>query len=139
MAKTMMKLGDYIFSVQTAAYQQLSRNTAYRWKGIERYGEHSTMQYTGPGKDTITLPGVIYPEFRGGLGQLEAMREEAGKGEPLQLTDNRGGVHGKWCITSINETQTTFFHDGAPRKISFSLQLTYAGATPRKQKFLHGR
>jgi len=36
MNETMMALGDYRFSVDTAAYQELKRSQAYRWQPQER-------------------------------------------------------------------------------------------------------
>jgi hypothetical protein len=123
MAGTMIKLGSYVFSLDTAAYQQLARSTAYRWQALDRVNQHAALQYTGPGEDTITLNGVILPTFRGGLGQLDAMRAEAAKGEPLLMVDGQGYVHGRWVIQSINETQKTFERNGAPLQIDFSLRL----------------
>jgi hypothetical protein len=119
----MIKLGAYVFSLDTAAYQQLSRATAYRWQALERVNQLAALQFTGPGEDSISLNGVILPTFRGGLGQLDAMRTEAAKGEPLLMVDGRGYVHGRWVILSINETQKTFERGGAPLQIEFSIRL----------------
>lgn len=127
MINVMMKLGAFTFSVNTAAYDEFSRTSAFRWQGQERYGQFPAQQYTGPGEDTITLSGDIYPNYAGGLGQLNAMRFEAGKGMPLFLVDGRGFIWGKWVIKSVHESQTTFFADGVPRKQSFSLELTRYG------------
>ena len=123
MAGVMIKLGAYLFSLDTAAYQQLSRATAYRWQALERVNQLATLQFTGPGEDSISLNGVILPTFRGGLGQLDAMRAEAAKGEPLLMVDGRGYVHGRWVILSVNETQKTFERGGVPLQIEFSIRL----------------
>lgn len=123
MAGVMIKLGAYVFSLDTAAYQQLSRATAYRWQALERVNQLAALQFTGPGEDSISLNGVILPTFRGGLGQLDAMRAEAAKGEPLLMVDGRGYVHGRWVILSVNETQKTFERGGAPLQIEFSIRL----------------
>lgn len=123
MAATMIKLGAYVFSLDTAAYQQLTRATAYRWQAVERFNQLAALQFTGPGEDSITLNGVILPVFKGGLGQLNAMREEAAKGEPMLMVDGRGYVHGRWVIMSVNETQKNFERNGAPLQIDFSLRL----------------
>ncbi|GFM34022.1 phage tail protein [Desulfovibrio subterraneus] len=123
MAGVMIKLGAYVFSLDTAAYQQLSRATAYRWQALERVNQLAALQFTGPGEDSISLNGVILPTFRGGLGQLDVMRAEAAKGEPLLMVDGRGYVHGRWVILSVNETQKTFERGGAPLQIEFSIRL----------------
>lgn len=123
MADVMMKLGRYTFSIDTAAYQQLSHSASYRWPGQERVGQPQALQFTGPGGETITLTGVVYPQFRGGLQQLDDMRAEAGRGQPLMLVDGRGRIHGRWAIERVDETQDAFFMAGAPRRQRFTLQL----------------
>jgi phage protein U len=57
----MMQLGAFKFSLNTAAYQSLSHSTGYRWQGQERFGQLPAQQYTGPGEDSVTLSGDIYP------------------------------------------------------------------------------
>lgn len=128
-APVMMQLGGFQFGINTAAYQGLSRTDEWRWAGQERYGQEAALQYTGPGTASVTLDGVIYPEWKGGLGQLDAMRQEAGKGRPLVLVDGRGLAHGMWVIESVSETQGTFAAGGVARRIEFSLQLKRFSST----------
>lgn len=123
MSDIMMQLGDYQFSVNTAAYQSLSRATEYSWKGQERIGQYEALQYTGPGKDGVTLSGVVFPSYKGGTAQLDDMRAEAAKGLPLILVDGRGFIHGRWVIEKIDEQQGVFAQAGAPRKQEFTLQV----------------
>ena len=123
MPDVMLQLGDYQFSIDTAAYQQLSRSTAYRWQSQERTNSREALQYTGPGADEITLQGVVYPQYKAGPGQLEAMREQANVGRPLILVDGLGNIHGRWVILAVDETQEAFTRDGTPRKQSFTLRI----------------
>ncbi len=122
-APVMMQLGSFQFGINTAAYESLSRTDEWRWPEQERYGQEAALQYTGPGAASVTLDGVIYPEWKGGLGQLDAMRREAGKGQPLVLVDGLGRALGMWVIESVGETQGTFAAGGVARRIEFSLQL----------------
>lgn len=126
-SSVMMALGDYRFCLDAAAYQSLERSTLYRWEAVDRIGVAPGQQFIGPGEDRIDLSGVIYPAFRGGLGQLDEMRAEAGKGEPLMMVDGMGRVWGDFCITEVRETQTVFFSNGTPRKIEFSLTVVAYG------------
>ncbi len=119
----LMTLGNFRFSLSTAAYQQLRRAVEYRWPVQDRAGRRPARQFTGIGDETIELEGAIYPYYRGGLEQIEAMRSLAGLGEPLMLTDGTGKVWGKFCILRIEETQTLFHGDGTPRKQEFRLGL----------------
>lgn len=127
MADIMMALGDYRFSMDTAAYDRLRRVNAYRWTAQDRMGRRPAMQYAGPGRETVELSGTILPHYRGGLGQLDAMRDAAGGGEPLMLVDGRGIVWGKYVIEEISEEQSVFLRGGVPRKVGFSLRLSRYG------------
>ena len=125
MADVMLKLGNFAFSIDTAAYQRLNRSTAWTWASQARVGAHEALQYTGKGADTITLDGVIYPGWKGGTGQIEAMRAQADRHEPLILVDGNGFVHGRWVIESVNETGSLHALGGAPRRQRFTIQIRH--------------
>ncbi len=123
----MMILGNYRFSIDSAAYQTFARSTEYRWEELQRLGKESAMQFLGNGTDSITLEGTIYPQFKGGVQQIENMRSQAGQGVPLMLISGNGTAFGRWCITSVTEHQETFMKDGSPRKVTFSITLKKYG------------
>lgn len=127
MTMPMLQLGEFQFSVSTAAYQTLSRSTEYKWKAQERVGAADALQYLGEGLDTITLDGVIYPGYRGGAGQISEMRRFAAAGVPLLLVSGTGQVMGQWVIERVDETQSVFVPGGAPRKQQFTLALRKYG------------
>ncbi len=151
MIKIMMALGNYRFSVASAAYQQMSRSIEYCWASQSRANRRPAHQFTGIGKETISIEGTIYPQYqaerqfiplqdnndqnntapkvlsRNPLQQLKAMRAEAERGIPLNLADSKGKTWGKWCITGIEETSSEFFSNGIPRKIEFRLSLIHYG------------
>lgn len=120
---SMMTLGGLTFGVDTAAYQQLERATEYLWPSQERFGNAPAVQFTGTGDETITLPGVIYPEWFSNTKQVDAMRTAAAAGKPLTMIDGRGNAMGKWVITNVKETQSIFAQAGVARKQEFSLSL----------------
>jgi phage protein U len=126
----MARLGNFTFGIDTAAFQELQRTSTYKWQAKERIGRRPAQQNTGRGADTITLNGVIYPHYRGGLGQIEALRAQAVTGEPLPLIyafEAVGQYCGLWCVTSIEEARTVFFDNGTPRRIEFQLSLVEYG------------
>lgn len=127
MSDVMMGLGDYRFSLPTAAYQRLARSTEYGWTKQARLGRDVAWQKLHGRDETMTLDGVIYPHYKGGLGQVEAMRTEALKGTPLDLVDGHGRNWDEWVILKIAETRSEFFADGAPKKQEFSLELAKYG------------
>jgi phage protein U len=123
MSNVMMTLGDFQFGIATAAFQELDRVTEWRWASQDRFLQLPALQYVGPGGDTISLPGVIYPEYRGGLGQLDAMRAQANKGVPLTMVSGTGTVMGRWVIERLEDKQSIFAEQGVGRKQEFTLAL----------------
>jgi hypothetical protein len=127
MAEMMMALGDYRFSIDSAAYQQLRRTTEFQWPDQKRLWNNPALQFTGLGNDVIVLEGSVYPTYKGGLEQVEKMRKQAGDGKPLVLVDGHGNHYGQFSITRIEETQTVFLEGGIPRKQEFRLELKRFG------------
>ena len=126
----MAKLGEFVFGIDTAAFQELQSVSSYRWQAQNRIGRKPAQQNTGQGADTINLSGVIYPHWRGGMAQMEVLRSMAANGEPLALIyafETIGQYCGRWCITEIRDTRTIFFDDGTPRKIEFDISLIEYG------------
>jgi len=124
----MMALGSFRFGMRWVDYQRATHHAAYRWEQLNRAWRKPAAQYAGPGVQTITLEGVIYPHFRGGLHQLTGMRAIAGTGVPLFMTDGMGWVWDRWVIVSVTETKSHLMADGAPRKIEFSVELQSYGS-----------
>ena len=125
--EVLLSLGDYQFGMSTAAHDSLQRSDSYRWVTQYRLGRDPALQYVGPGQRTMKLSGSIYPHFRGGLEQLDDMREEAEKAEALTLVDGRGNNLGTWVIKKISETETTYVRDGIPKRINFNRDLEKYG------------
>lgn len=121
--QVMMALGFYRFSVRNGGFQRTERETTWRWAELEVIGDYPELQYIGPGLDVMSIAGEIYPHYRGGLAQVDAMRGQAGAGVPLLLLDGTGRVYGLWCIERVRESKSAFLGDGAPRKIEFSVEL----------------
>lgn len=97
MTDVMMGLGEFRFSIDTAAYQSLRRSNEWRWASQPRIGRRPALQAVGVGAHTITLSGFILPHWRGGLKRLDEMRVMGDKMEPLALTDGNGLVWGGIC------------------------------------------
>ena len=127
---TMLALGAFRFSISTAAYQQLERQSSYKWEEVERFGQAPLMQYCGYDSETISLQGTILPEYKGGLGQMSQMRVQASLGIALPLVTGTGNYYGLWVVESITEAQEVFWSNVQPRKIDFQINLKkYAEVT----------
>lgn len=125
--RVMLGLGEFRFEIATAAYQKFSLNQSWRWPEQARISRDPALQFVGRNAGEIELDGVIYPGFKGGLGQIEAMRALADTGKPQQLVDGLGRVWGPWVITEIGDTRTVIADDGQPRKLEFRVKLKAYG------------
>jgi len=121
----MYMLGPFQFSVGTAAPSEVTRTVDYRWPEHDRVGARPVQNWLGIGREQIELSGRIYPHFRGGLGQVQAMRELAGTGKAWILVDARGVVYGEYAIEHIEESGAMFTRS-TPRRIDFLVRLVYA-------------
>lgn len=119
----MMTLGAFDFQLSTAVYQELVRTNKYLWPSQDRFGSAPAVQFTGKGDETISLPGVIYPEWIGAGDAIDNLRTIAGKGQPLTMIGGTGSVFGQWVVEGIEEKQSIFAQAGVPRKIEFTLSL----------------
>lgn len=119
----MMALGTFVFALKPIAFQQLERAADWRHSSSSRVGARAAHQYVGPGEETIELSGLIAPELTGDPASLDTLRDLANVGRPLSLVDGTGLVYGAFVLTSIKETRTLFFADGAARRIEFQLSL----------------
>lgn len=119
----MMALGLFVFATATLPYQQLQRTTSWRHPSNSRLGLRPARQFMGPGDDSITLSGTLYPELTGGRVSLAMVRAMAETGRAWPLIEGSGVFYGLWVIESVDETGSVFFADGSARKIDFSLKL----------------
>ncbi|MGH8366630.1 MAG: phage tail protein, partial [Pseudomonas sp.] len=92
----MLALGMFVFSLSTAAYQELQRQTEWRHASNNRIGAVPARQFLGRGDDTITLPGVILPVLAGGGLRGDAIRWMAISGKAWRLVEGSGRIYGVW-------------------------------------------
>ncbi|QEO81965.1 phage tail protein [Pseudomonas brassicacearum] len=117
----------YYFNLDTAAFEELRRQTSFRWAGQERLTRSIAQQAVGQGEDKISLKGAIFPGFKGGLKQLDTLRSIGRRLQPVNLTTGYGEVLGTWCLLNIEEDQSNLLAGGIPRKQSFSLEFVSYG------------
>jgi uncharacterized protein len=134
MATAMVGIGAVRFQVDTLNFSQLERTFAYRWEPQNRLGRRPAMQFMGPGEETITLQGTIYPNhpaFAGGLDELNNMRARSATGAFFNMgarIGTRGLALGRWCVRTIRDTQSYFHPNGQPSKVEFTIELVAYGS-----------
>ncbi len=124
-AQVMLMLGDFAFSADSTAYQQLSREATWRWGEQERIGRQSLMQYTGKGARTVRLEGQVHAFFGKGVGPLESLFLMGEDARPLQLVSGSGEILGWWVITAFSEVTSRFLPGGGHRNKTWTMTLKY--------------
>ncbi|MCK9506432.1 MAG: phage tail protein [Porticoccaceae bacterium] len=119
----MMTFGMFVFGLDTAAYQELKRQTAWRHSAQNRVGAPPVRQYLGQGDDTITLTGTLLPQFTGGQQNLDELRAMADEGAAWPLIEGSGYYYGLYVIESLGERKTHHLRDGTAQRIAFDLAL----------------
>lgn len=119
----MAALGQFVFGLDTLAYQEMRRSTAYRHASNSRVGAAPALQYVGEGDDTMTLSGLQIPEFKGDRFALDQVREMARQGSAYALVNGAGECFGAWVIESVEETGSIFVREGVARRTEFTINL----------------
>lgn len=126
-------LGLFVFETTTAAFDELTRKSGYRFGTGNAVGTRPHMQYIGQDNDDIGLSGTLYPEITAGIVSLDQLRAMAATGKTYALMNGNGYYYGMCYITDISETQSHLLSDGTARKIGFSLSLKLADDSEREQ------
>lgn len=119
----MMSLDSFLFEIGTLPYQQLRQSWSWRYAKAERFGARAAAQYTGPGDETLSLAGALYPGVAGSYSSFDRIRELADAGEAYALVSGQGEVLGQFVITRLERSAEMFLVDGFPRKSDFTLEL----------------
>jgi len=119
----MMALGFFIFSLPTLAYQELQRQTKWRFAETGVVGVRPRQQFIGLGSDDITLRGELRLEVAGKAISLDYLRSMGDTGKAWPLVDGVGRVYGLFIIDILNETKSVFLENGQAKKIDFDISL----------------
>jgi phage protein U len=119
----MAALGQFIFALNPLAFQEMRRSSNWRHPSNSRVMARPAHQFVGPGDETITLTGLLAPEFVGDRHAIQRLRDMADKGYGYALVNGAGEAFGAWAITDIEETGTIFVKEGVPRRVEFSITL----------------
>lgn len=121
----LMTYGLFVFSLSSAAYQELQRQTQWRHPSQGRVGARPGRQFLGPGDDVIKLTGTLAPPLTGGQESLDALRDMADEGNAWPLIEGTGINYGFFVIESLDERKGAFYRDGAAGRIAFTLNLAH--------------
>lgn len=117
------------FAVGSAGFDKLTRTLSMRWARQPRLGQRPALQALGAGEETIEIQGVVYPHWRGGFGQIQALRTAMMDQRPRNLSDGRGNAWGVYVIEKLEEQRTVLDVDGTPLRQGFTLFLAHYGGS----------
>ncbi len=126
----LLALGLFAFGIDTLAFDEIQRKSSWRHATATRIGARDASQYTGPGDETISLPGSVFTEIADGKVSLDEIRRMANTGDAWPLVDGRGYVYGAYVITGLTETLKHLWPDGSPRQIDFTIDLLCVDEDP---------
>ncbi|MFJ1260696.1 phage tail protein [Cupriavidus sp. CuC1] len=109
----------------TLAHHELQHQAEWKHPSVSRVGSRDAHQYTGPGDESITLPGWIAPEegFAGSALSLDVLRFMADAGDSYPLVEGSGRIYGAYVIPGMSETRAILNADGSAKRIEFSISL----------------
>lgn len=124
-AKVMLMLGDFAFSIDSTAYNQLTREASWRWSEQARIGKQDLLQYTGKPGRTVRLEGEAHAFFRKGIDAVNDLYDLANKAGPQQLVSGVGDVLGWWVVTDFTDTTSRFLPGGGHRNKNWTMTLKH--------------
>lgn len=129
----MMVYGMFVFTLRTVPYQSLQHSQSWRHVKNDRVNASAGWQYIGPGDESVTLEGVLYPEITGGNLSLAALNSIGFSGRPWPLIDGVGLIYGMYVMTGLERGKSEFDRYGNPKKIEFTISLSRVDADFREK------
>lgn len=114
----MMVFGMFVFTLRTVPYQQLRHSQEWRHVKNDRVNQSAAWQYIGPGDDTITLDGVLYPEITGGRWSLAALETIGFAGRPWPLIEGDGQIYGMYVMTRLEREKRSLTATATPKRLN---------------------
>ena len=122
-ARELLKLGMFVFGMDSLAYDELSRRMNWRHALSDRFMARAASQFVGPGDDVISMSGLLVPEIGGSYSVIERLIEMAATGDHWPLIDGNGNVLGQFRILSLEQTQRVIMAGGLARMTGFNIEL----------------
>lgn len=144
-----MSLGDILFyrpfpGDVTPSFETITREMQASVPSQPRIGRDNAMQFTGPGEETISIHGRMFPYIFGGLSTLDALRDALRAGKPMMLVmfspnmteesativpdqTYSGKKVGNYMLRSVKRQDYLYTSDGLPMKVDFTIELVLYG------------
>jgi hypothetical protein len=120
----LMAWGPFRFEVGKAAYEELAHSTEARWEKHPIIGRRPAAQYLGPGEETVTLRGTIYPRYtgEGSAAQARDLLSAAQDKKTYTLMASDGSIIDIYRLERAKAVSTEILPEGSAQKIVYDLE-----------------
>lgn len=123
MGVTLAALGGVVFQIEPLNYQRLSSSMTTSFAEHSVLGAPKVYEHTGEGDRSFDIKGTVFPEFSGGMDELQALEMMRSSGQPQSLMLGSGFTAGWVLIKSIKQDHEHIGASGIGREVSFTLSL----------------
>jgi phage protein U len=112
----LLSIGPVVFD-QANNLTDYERTTAQDFARKDIIGARKAFEAVGPGDDTFTFTGALFPDHLGGRSSLAVLRAMAAEQSPQLVVWGDGGLEGWVVVTELREHGTYLRRDGRARQI----------------------
>lgn len=125
----LMAYGGFRFSMDTFAYEQVTRKLSARLESQKVIGSRPSIHNLGLDDETISITATFFPFHlpgNAGLSQVARMRAAVGEAQPLlafrQIFADYAGM---WALKSFEEKKSEIHPTGEGQKIEVEIELLF--------------
>ncbi len=116
--------GPFLFDIGALDFDKLTRETRGRWHEHPIIGRRPAGQFLGPGKKTVAISGVTFPNDDGVGAQaaIQGLEGAAEAGLVYSLVSGSGSVAGLYRLEIVKAEESFSSRMGEPGRISYHLE-----------------
>ena len=120
----LMAWGPFQFETGAAAYEELRHRASARWEKHAIIGRRPAGQHLGPGEESVSLRGTIYPDVTGAgsAATVNALLAAAQQAQVYTLLSADGTIIGPFRLEKAESTGSFIDPAGAPQKLTYDLE-----------------
>jgi phage protein U len=116
----LLSIGPVIFD-QVVNATDYERTTAQDFARKDVISARKGFEDVGPGDDTLTINGAVFPDHLGGRSAPALLRAMADQRTPQLILWGDGSVAGWWLVTETREKGTYLAADGHARMVEMTV------------------
>lgn len=122
----LLSIGPVIFD-QVVNATDYDRTTAQDFARKDVVGARKPFEAVGPGDDTLTINGAVFPDHLGGRTAPGLLRAMADEQAPQLILWGDGSLAGWWVVTEVRERGSYLAADGHARMVEMTVTCQRCG------------